>query len=226
MNVNEPLEFVNEAKGSLWIDMVHQMSPRLPGWASTFHPDQLPCQIEHRIFNGAYNLGLKVTFSDGVAWLVRFPRVGNISLEHADEKVAMEVEVMSLIRKNTTIPVPEIKAWDLTADNPLGLGPFIMMKFIQGISVNNLLRNHDAKRNTRLIKEDINEGDLEFLYRQFANFLIQLFKLDFYRIGSLPTPETGFQVPIRPLTWKVHDIIQTGGVDTFGKACFLISIVY
>lgn len=44
---------------------------------------------------------------------------------------------------------------------------------------------------------------------------------DFPRIGSLPTPTTGFPSPPRPLTWKVHDIIQNGGVDTFGMSISL-----
>lgn len=130
----------------------------------------------------------------------------------------MEVEVMSLIREKTTIPVPQIKAWGLAASNPLGLGPFIIMDFIEGVSLNRLLKDHDAEADTRLIKEDINDDDIEFIYRQFANFLLQLFKLNFDRIGSLPSPKTQFPVSIRPMTFKVHDIMQTGGVNTFGTA--------
>jgi aminoglycoside phosphotransferase (APT) family kinase protein len=164
-----------------------------------------------------------VKFSDGTAWLVRFPLVGNVRSEYADEKVAMEVEVMTLIREKTTIPVPQIKAWGLAASNPLSLGPFIIMDFIEGVSLNGLLRNHNAELNTRLIKEGISDGDIEFIYRQFANFLLQLFKLDFDRIGSLPSPKTKFPVPIRPMTFKVHDIMQTGGVNTFGTACSFLT---
>lgn len=128
----------------------------------------------------------------------------------------MEIEVMSLIHEKTTIPVPHIKAWGLAASNPLGLGPFIIMDFIDGVSLNGLLKNPNAEPATRLIKEDISDGDIEFIYRQFANFLLQLFKLDFDRIGSLLSPKTKFSAPIRPLTYKVHNIMQTGGVDTFG----------
>lgn len=40
--------------------------------------------------------------------------------------------------------------------------------------------------------------------------------MDFDRIGSLPAPQTGVSVPIRLLTWKVTNIPQTGGVNTFG----------
>lgn len=87
------------------------------------------------------------------------------------------------------------------------------MNFIEGVSLNHLLRKN---KDTRLLKPDICDEDIEFLYKQFAQIMLQLFELDFDRIGSLPSPQTGFAVPIRPLTFKVHDILQTGGVDTFG----------
>lgn len=128
----------------------------------------------------------------------------------------MEVEVLSLVRERTTIPVPKVYSWGLAVDNPLGLGAFILMEFIDGTSVNRLLK--DPTVNSRLVREDISDSDIEFLYRQISRFQLQLFELDFDRIGSLPTPKTGFSAPIRPLTWKVHDIIQTGGVNTFGTA--------
>jgi hypothetical protein len=47
----------------------------------------------------------------------------------------MEVAVINLIRDKSTIPVPNIQAWGDAAENPLGLGPFILMEFIQeGVS--------------------------------------------------------------------------------------------
>lgn len=63
------------------------------------------------------------------------------------------------------------------------------------------------------MREDISDNDVQFLFRQMAGIQLQLFELDFDRTGSVP-----FSAPIRPLMWKVHDIIQTGGVNTFGTA--------
>lgn len=185
-------------------------------WVSTLHPDGLPCRLDGGFLHGAYNLCQKFIFTDSATWLLRFPRVGAISDEYADEKIAVEVEVLSLIRERTSIPVPTIHSWGLTADNPLGLGAFILMDFINGTNVNHFLRDPKVAADTRLMREDISDNEVEFLFRQIANFQLQLFALDFDRIGSLPTPKTGFSAPIRPLTWKVHDIIQTGGVSTFG----------
>jgi len=102
-----------------------------------------------------------------------------------------------------------------------------MMDFIEGVNLSDILRDPVDERTgiggTRIMKEDVDEKDIECVYRQVANFLLQLFKLDFDRIGSLPTPKTKFPVPIRPLTMKAHNIIQTGGINTFGKLDLFLS---
>jgi hypothetical protein len=50
------------------------------------------------------------------------------------------------------------------------------MDFIEGVSVNTLLRE---QHNTRLLRNDICDDDGKFLYRQFARILLQLFQIDF-----------------------------------------------
>jgi aminoglycoside phosphotransferase (APT) family kinase protein len=176
--------------------------------------------LDCNFLNGSYNLCQKLRFCDGTSWLLRMPIIGSVCDEYADEKIAVEVEVLSLLR-DSNVPVPGIIAWGLTAANPLGLGPYIVMDFIEGVSVNTLLRQ---QHNTRLLRDDICDDDVKFLYRQFARILLQLFQIDFPMLGSLPTPVTGFNAPVRPLTFKAHDILQTGGVDTFGMA-FLILVL-
>ena len=68
------------------------------------------------------------------------------------------------------------------------------------------------------MREDISDNDVEYIYRQMANLLLQLFKLDFEAIGSLMWPGDVIESPTarRPLTFKAHSILQNGGVDTFG----------
>jgi hypothetical protein len=217
MYTDKRLDIKHDSQKILWIEKVRdaRVSGRLGQWVSSFHPGKLDCNFEGLFFNGSYNLGQKAIFSDGTAWLVRFPIVGNVCNELADEKVAIEVEMLTLIGQGTTVPVPEIKAWGLAVDNTLGLGPFIIMNFIEGVSIGTLFR---VDKEARLLKEDISDSDIEFIYKQFAGILLQLFKLEFDKIGSLPSPKTGFPAPVRPLTFKVHDILQTGGINTFGMS--------
>ncbi len=215
MDIHKPRDLVNELRKSLWVGKVNRLRAdrSFDPWVSTFHPDRLPCRLEGGFLNGSYNLGQKFVFNDGTAWLLRFPMVGTNADEYLDEKVAMEVEVLALLREKTTIPVPDVKAWGLAADNPLGLGPFIIMNFIEGVSLSRFLR---AKEESRFLRKDISDDYIKRIHREVARIHLQLFQLDFDRIGSLPTPKTGFPAPIRPLTIKVHDILHTGGVNTFG----------
>lgn len=225
MDTNALIDLVHEVQGQLWVDKVNEThrTGRLCQWVSTFHPDKLPCQLDGTFHHGAFNAGIKMVFSDSTAWMVRFPRVGRVSDDYTDEKVAMEVTALSLIRNRTTIPVPRVQAWGPASSNPLGLGPFIIMDFVNGVSLSDLLQDPNAERPGRVVREDISDYDLEVIYRQMANFLLQLFKLNFDRIGSLPLPQTEAKspTPLRPLTFKAHSILQNGGVDTFGTSCCL-----
>lgn len=44
-----------------------------------------------------------------------------------DEKVRYEAAVMRYIAANTTIPVPHVYHHATAAENPIGIGPFIIM---------------------------------------------------------------------------------------------------
>ncbi|XHG01533.1 hypothetical protein AWENTII_004911 [Aspergillus wentii] len=224
MDTNALFDLFHEVQGQLWVDKVNETHRigRLCQWVSTFHPNKLPCQLDGTFHHGAFNAGMKMVFSDSTAWMVRFPRVGRVCDNYTDEKVAMEVMALRIIHDRTSIPVPRVQAWGPAASNPLGLGPFIMMDFINGVSLSDLLQDPNSKRPSRVVREDISDSDIEVIYRQLANFLLQLFKLDFDRIGSLVSPQAEAQSPElpRPLTFKAHSILQDGGVDTFGTPCF------
>src|SRR6266480_1097052 len=166
MYTDKRLDIKHNREKIFWLGNIRdaRVSDSLAEWVSTFHSNGLSCHFEGLFFNGSFNLGQKAVFSDGTAWLVRFPIVGNVCEELADEKVAMEVEALSLLREKTTIPVPQVKAWGRAVDNTLGLGPFIILDFIDGVSAGTLLR---TDKEARLLKEDISNYDIEFIYRQF-----------------------------------------------------------
>ncbi|KAL5366306.1 hypothetical protein BJX96DRAFT_182452 [Aspergillus floccosus] len=196
------LVYRHKAEESIWVDKVNEarLNGRLCSWVSTFHPSKLPCHMEGGFLNGSYNLCQKFVFKDETTWILRLPRVSSISPEFAEEKLIMEVETLHIIREKTAIPVPQVRAWGYSKDNPLELGPFLLIDFIDGVN----------------LAEDIRDDDVEAIYRQMVKFMLDLFQIDFDRIGSLPTRQTGASVPIRPLTWKVHGILHEGGVNTFG----------
>ncbi|KAF7179136.1 hypothetical protein CNMCM7691_008067 [Aspergillus felis] len=215
MDYHNPLNLLHMVEESDWVNKVNmaRVDGRICTWAQGFHPKNLSCRLHGGFLNGAYNLGQKLVFDDETAWFLRLPRASSVSPEYADEKTAMEVEAIHLIREKTSIPVPEIYAWGFSEENSLGLGPFMLMSFIDGVRLNDVF----TEGGSRLLKEGIPDADIEYVYRQMARFILQLFKIDFERIGSLPTPRTKYPAPSRPLTWKVHEILRAGGVNTFGN---------
>ncbi|KAJ5179726.1 hypothetical protein N7492_002936 [Penicillium capsulatum] len=147
MDTNAVIDFVHEIQGQVWVDTVNEThrTGRLCQWVSTFHPNKLSCQLDGSFHHSAFNAGMKMVFSDrtvfsdSTAWMARFPRVGIVSDDHTDEKVAMEVAALGLIRNNTTIPVLRVRLWGSAASDSLGLCPFIMMDFIDGLSESDYL---------------------------------------------------------------------------------------
>ncbi|KAJ6188553.1 hypothetical protein N7519_003461 [Penicillium mononematosum] len=213
MDYNKPLDLLHMAEEANWVDKVNmaRVDGRLCSWATQYHPLRLPCRLVGGFHNGSYNLGQKFAFDDGAIWFLRLPRASSISPEYADEKVAMEVEALHLVREKTSIPVPEVYAWGLASENQLELGPYILMEFIDGVCLNDVF----GGTHSRLLKEETSDADIEYVYKQIAQFMLQLFKIGFDQIGSLPTPRTKYAVPSRPLTWKAHEILRVGGVHTF-----------
>ncbi|KAJ5573983.1 uncharacterized protein N7459_008410 [Penicillium hispanicum] len=213
MDYHKCLDYLHQVEEDIWVDLINEarIDGRLCDWVGTLLPEKAPCRLIGGFLNGSYNLCQKFAFSDGAVMLLRLPRASSVASHYADEKVAMEVEALRLIRKNTDIPVPLVHAWGLSDKNMLGLGSFILMEFIDGVCLKEVFTE-----NSRVLKEGVPDYDIERIYRQMSNFMLQLFKIDLPHLGSLPTPVTHFSPPIRPLTWKVHDILQNGGINTFG----------
>lgn len=60
----------------------------------------------------------------------------------------------------------------MSDDNPLGLGAFIIMEFIEGVSLGKILEEHPEPEHGPILRSDIDDKDLETIYRQvyFCNF--------------------------------------------------------
>ena len=118
---------------------------------------------------------------------------------------------MQYVAANTTIPVPRIYHYGIAAENPTGLGPFIIMDYIEHHQ--NMSRALlDPKRSIDdrpVLDPNIAPEKLEFLYSQMANILLQLSSLNFPRIGSLGQAQEGDSVSVerRPLTVNMNELL-------------------
>ena len=68
----------------------------------------------------------------------------------------------------TTIPVPKEIARVVADGEIVWLGPYIIMEFVQGNSLNEVILDQTDK-----IKSEISEATLRKIYRQIADILLQ-----------------------------------------------------
>lgn len=158
---------------------------------------------------GSFNASFVVrNVEDGSKALIRFPFPGQVYTPWLDEKVTNEVMVLSYIRTHTTIPVPRVLAWGLADVSPSQLGPFIIMDFVEGTSLDTLLRDPKVPQEDRSVLDpDIDERKLALVYDQIAGFMLQLSRIPFSRIGAIG--ETA--VSARPLTYDMNELVTTTG---------------
>ncbi|KAL5332576.1 hypothetical protein BJX70DRAFT_383741 [Aspergillus crustosus] len=134
-----------------------------------------------------------------------------------DEKISHEAATMRFVKDKTNIPVPSVIAWGLSHENPLGLGAFIIMEFIEGEPLDKILRQGSGPEDAHSLRVDISDEELEIIYRQVANFLLELSAHDFPQIGSLSgNADFSSGINSRPLTLKMNEIESHGGVRVGG----------
>jgi len=192
----DPTELFSAVLASIRLD-------QLPGFASAVrqrtHPSNEsgssdwigPVAVGSPLL-GSYHVLFPLDFSDGVRWLLKVPANG--TRDHFDEPAAKalssEALTMRLLRRETTIPVPEVFAFDATLDNELKC-PFILMRFIPGMSLYNcwfdkgISKDSIQARRTRTLAE-------------IAAAMVQLDKFSFDQGGSIVFDDQGHPASIGP----------------------------
>lgn len=136
---------------------------------------ELSCTIDTSSFtNGSNNLVLKVCFSDHVYWIARIQHQSvdeHQAIENADDMLS-EIATMKTVGHRTTIPVPEVFAFDTSSSNPVGY-PYILMEFLGG----RVLK--------RPIAEAVPSEHLPKVAKQLAVVLVQLQAITSENFGRL-----------------------------------------
>lgn len=166
------------------------------------------------IHYGGFNFCICLSWDDGGEdWLIRFPLPGCSMF--MDNKVLNEASLMKYIADNTNIPVPRVIVYGKAEDSTTGLGPFIIMTWVEGTPMSEILRKktQEEENDDYVLNLDIDEKALETLYGQMADVLLELWKLDFDRIGTLRLDESGKpSIKESPLTQETNELIRTGNV--------------
>ncbi|KAM7187783.1 hypothetical protein V8F20_010840 [Naviculisporaceae sp. PSN 640] len=140
----------------------------------------------HPLIKGGYNLVYRLEYEDGRSIIMRVPIKDLVPFP--DEKIIYEVSTMQYVAANTSIPVPYVYCHGNSVNNPTGLGPFIIMDYVDH-STNMSRELLDASRpvdSRPVLDPRISEAKLEVLYGEMAKILLQLHTLGpFSKIGSL-----------------------------------------
>lgn len=160
---------------------------------------------------GGFNIHLKMKFRNGGHAIIRFPDPGRIKFP--EEKICKEVAIIRLVQEQTDIPVPFILHYGMTDESPFGLGPFIIMEYIEHAYdlVEALNTPGLAMEERPILDPNITAERLEYVYGQIAHVLLQLSKLSFPRIGApIEVNENSWSATERPLTMNMTELVQLG----------------
>ena len=125
---------------------------------------------------GTYNAVYTLQFSDGVKWIARIPgkAAPPSSFSTLDaQRMETDLRTMQFIRKNTSIPIPEVFAWEATSDS-IG-APYAFMSFVTGKSISSVWFDDAWTSESKRIK----------VLGEIAKYMSQFHNLKFDKIGAL-----------------------------------------
>ena len=126
---------------------------------------------------GAYNLVIRIDFSDGVKWIARFPGHGT-RFQPADVlKMNFEYNTIRYIREHTSIPIPEV--FYVTTSSEMAGVPFALMSYVEGNTLSDIWY-HEMDESQRLT-----------MLSNIAENMVKLHHLKFDRIGMLDFDRAG-----------------------------------
>jgi hypothetical protein len=169
------------------------------------------CEAVER-FEGAFNYCFRLRFdSDHTDWLLRFPIPGDVM--RPEEKTNHEVAVMKFVREKTKIPIPKVITYGIAEGNFTGLGPFIIMEFVKGERLDEVLYQDDE------IKPELEQPTLNFIYRQMAQIYLELNCHDFDRVGGLSVSlnNQSWHIESAPLTLKMNEGQRMTGIELYSE---------
>ncbi|EAU39521.1 predicted protein [Aspergillus terreus NIH2624] len=125
---------------------------------------------------------------------------------------------MRFIEQHTSIRVPHVLYHGMTEGSPAGLGPFIVMEYIENdsdlVDALNIPGRTDNDR--PILDPNITEDRLRSVYSQMAEILLQLGRYPFREIGCISSKDDDddygeYVVTHRPLTINMNELVQLGG---------------
>ncbi|KAI9827423.1 MAG: hypothetical protein M1819_006964 [Sarea resinae] len=197
-NDDENLATFSAVMASLRLDCLptFALSIRARGPGSDFtSSDNQPmqCTVLERPLFGSYHIVYPLEFSDGVRWILKVPATGHRDRfdEMAARALTSEALTMRLLKRETTIPCPEVYLWDASLDNELHC-PFILMDYVAGIPLYDCWFDRNIPR-------DLLESRRKQILRDLAKAMVQMNQFAFSKGGAPLFNEDGQLRSIGPM---------------------------
>lgn len=113
----------------------------------------------------------KVKFADGVQWMLKVPAIGTPDQFDKSDAEALRSEALTMImlRRETTIPIPEVFAYDNTCKNKLKV-PFILMEFIDGRRLIDVWHDRESPKEVVQARRTRCLQDIAAAYHQLGKY--------------------------------------------------------
>lgn len=156
---------------------------------------------------GSSHIVFPLSFDDGTRCAIRIPVNGteNGWNELSSSALTSEAETMRLIRRETTIPVPDVFNFFPTIDKPLRC-PYILMEFITGFSLYDIWFGH------RLGSTSAEENHTKRVraLKGIASAMIKLDRFPSRTSGRPQFPEGGCEIVS---TWVIRQVDHRAMLD-------------
>ncbi|KAJ9483752.1 hypothetical protein VN97_g9642 [Penicillium thymicola] len=112
-----------------------------------------------------------VKFADGVKWMLKVPAIGTPDQfdENDAEALRSEALTMMMLRRETTIPIPEVFSYDNTCKNKLKV-PFILMEFIEGRPLRDVWHDKESPKEVVQARRTRCLQDIAAAYLQLGKY--------------------------------------------------------
>ncbi|OAL34128.1 hypothetical protein AYO20_06583 [Fonsecaea nubica] len=204
MQFDHVAEEQQEKNFTLWMQTLQRESPEYLAMhlAATHRPGKPTAACLWK--NGSFNICYRVKYEDGFNAIVRFASLGRTIYRR--EKVENEVATMKYLARYTSVPVPYV-----LGSGTCWAGPYIVMSFIEGEPLAELLKN-PQEGGRPVLNPRLSDRVLRRAYREMAKLVLELSKPEFRYIGALRQSEEDFSVTRRPLTYNMNELATSANL--------------